>query len=117
MNLSCWPLSRTALDLDLGLSIGREVPSLPGVLLTGLVGFLVSVAVRGLGTARSGAYFSTAPFIGSVVAVIALGELATAQLLVAGAWMTLGVCQNGTSTNHVYEALLHAHSMSTNTPQ
>jgi drug/metabolite transporter (DMT)-like permease len=108
-------------NLILGLSISREAPSLSGILLTGAVGFLgygVSVALfvvalRDLGTARTGAYFSTAPFIGSAVAVIALGEPVTTQLLIAGALMAIGVWLHLTERHeheHVHEALIHTHS-------
>jgi drug/metabolite transporter (DMT)-like permease len=45
---------------------------------------LFVLALRGLGTARTSAYFSTAPFIGSVAAIIAFGEAVSAQLLIAG---------------------------------
>ena len=109
------------LNLILGLSISREAPSLSGVLLSGVVGFvgygvslaLFVVALRGLGTARTGAYFSTAPFIGSAVAVIVFGEPVTAQLLVAGALMAIGVWLHLTEHHeheHLHEALVHAHS-------
>jgi drug/metabolite transporter (DMT)-like permease len=108
-------------NLILGSSISREIPSLPGTLLTGVVGFLgygISVALfvialRNLGTARTGAYFSTAPFIGSAVAVIVLGEPVTAQLLFAGALMALGVWLHLTEHHeheHVHEVLVHTHS-------
>ena len=107
-------------NLILGLSISREAPSLSGILLTGVVGFvgygvslaLFVVALRGLGTARTGAYFSTAPFIGSAVAVIVLGEPVTAQLLVAAALMAFGVWLHLTEHHeheHVHETLVHAH--------
>jgi drug/metabolite transporter (DMT)-like permease len=108
-------------NLILGLSISREAPSLSGILLTGVVGFvgygvslaLFVVALRGLGTARTGAYFSTAPFIGSAVAVIVLGEPVTAQLLVAATLMTIGLWLHLTERHehkHVHEALVHTHS-------
>jgi drug/metabolite transporter (DMT)-like permease len=107
-------------NLILGLGISRETPSLSGVLLSGVVGFvgygvslaLFVVALRGLGTARTGAYFSTAPFIGSAVAVIVFGEPVTAQLLVAGALMAIGVWLHLTEHHeheHLHEALVHAH--------
>ena len=38
---------------------------------------LFVMALRHLGTARTGAYFSTAPFIGTVVAVLFLREPVT----------------------------------------
>ena len=108
-------------NLILGLSISREAPSVSGVLLSGVVGFvgygvslaLFVVALRGLGTARTGAYFSTAPFIGSAVAVIVFGEPITAQLLVAGALMAIGVLLHLTEHHeheHLHEALVHKHS-------
>jgi drug/metabolite transporter (DMT)-like permease len=107
-------------NLILGLSISHQIPTFSGILLTGVVGFLgygVSlalfvVALRGLGTARTGAYFSTAPFIGTAAAVILLGEPITAQLLVAAALMAIGVWLHLTERHeheHIHEALVHAH--------
>ena len=68
------------------------MPAAPTLLLSGVVGFLgygVSLALfvmalRDLGTARTGAYFSTAPFIGAVVAVMFLREPVTMQLTGCG---------------------------------
>jgi drug/metabolite transporter (DMT)-like permease len=107
-------------NLILGLSISHQIPTFSGILVTGVVGFLgygVSlalfvVALRGLGTARTGAYFSTAPFIGSAAAIILLGEPITAQLLVAAALMALGVWLHLTERHeheHIHEALVHTH--------
>jgi drug/metabolite transporter (DMT)-like permease len=107
-------------NLILGLGISLAAPSLSSIVLAGIVGFvgygislaLFVVALRDLGTARTGAYFSTAPFIGSAVAVIFLGEPVTAQLLVAGALMTFGVWLHLTEHHeheHVHEALVHVH--------
>jgi len=42
---------------------------------------LFIVALRGLGTARTSAYFSIAPFFGAAVALAVLGEQATAAVL------------------------------------
>ena len=107
-------------NLVLGLGISHEIPSISGILLTGIVGFFgygVSlaffvIALRDLGTARTGAYFSTAPFIGSAVAVVILGEPVTAKLLAAGALMAFGVWLHLTEHHeheHVHEGLVHAH--------
>src|SRR6266496_2586207 len=79
-------------NLLLGLWAGGSLPGPLEILLSGLVGFvcygvslaLFVVALRHLGTARTGAYFSTAPFLGSFVAIIALGEPVTVQLAIAG---------------------------------
>jgi hypothetical protein len=70
------------------------------------------VVLRGLGTARTGAYFSTAPFIGSAAAVVLLGEPITAQLLLAAALMALGVWLHLTERHeheHFHEGLVHTH--------
>jgi drug/metabolite transporter (DMT)-like permease len=107
-------------NLALGLALGAALPTLSAVLIAGVVGFigygvslaLFVVALRHLGTARTGAYFSTAPFLGSVAAIIALGEPVTAQLAVAGALMAVGVWLHLTEHHdheHVHEPMAHAH--------
>jgi drug/metabolite transporter (DMT)-like permease len=107
-------------NLVLGLSIGAAIPSISAVIISGIVGFLgygVSlalfiIALRHLGTARTGAYFSTAPFVGSAVAVIVLGEPVTAQLAIAGALMAMGVWLHLTEHHeheHLHEPMAHAH--------
>lgn len=70
-------------------------PWLPLALLLGLLSYGVSLslfvfALRHLGTARTGAYFSAAPFFGALLA-LALGEPATVALLLAGLLMAAGV--------------------------
>jgi drug/metabolite transporter (DMT)-like permease len=107
-------------NLVLGLLAGAALPSVSATLMAGVVGFLgygVSLALfvaalRDLGTARTGAYFSTAPFIGSVAAVIALGEPVTAQLAIAGGLMAAGVWLHLSEHHehpHIHEPLTHAH--------
>jgi drug/metabolite transporter (DMT)-like permease len=107
-------------NLVLGLSIGATLPAISGIIVAGCVGFLgygVSlalfiVALRHLGTARTAAYFATAPFIGSAAAVVALGEPITAQLAAAGVLMAVGVWLHVTEHHeheHVHEPMAHAH--------
>jgi drug/metabolite transporter (DMT)-like permease len=107
-------------NVALGFWAGAALPDASSTLLACVVGFLgygVSlalfvVALRHLGTARTGAYFSTAPFLGAVVAVIGLGEPVTLQLIVAGALMALGVWLHLTEDHeheHEHEVLAHAH--------
>jgi drug/metabolite transporter (DMT)-like permease len=87
-------------NLTLGLLAGGQLPGLEASLLATLVGFLgygVSLvlfvyALRHLGSARTGAYFSTAPFLGAIAALAILQEPLTVQLLAAGALMAIGVC-------------------------
>ena len=107
-------------NLVLALSLGISLPEMTAIAIAGAVGFigyglslaLFVLALRELGTARTGAYFSTAPFIGSVGAVIALGEPITAPLAIAGMLMGIGVWLHLTERHaheHVHEATTHAH--------
>ena len=107
-------------NLALGLALGAAVPALSAVLIAGVVGFfgygvslaLFVVALRHLGTARTGAYFSTSPFLGSLAAIVILGEPVTAQLIIAGSFMALGVWLHLTERHeheHVHEPMAHAH--------
>ena len=76
---------------------------------------LFVVGLRHLGTARTGAYFSVAPFLGALLA-IALGEPATVPLALAGACMAAGVWLHLTERHvheHAHEALEHTHERST----
>jgi len=107
-------------NLALGLLAGGTLPGLSVVSLAGIVGFLgygVSlalfvVALRHLGTARTGAYFSTAPFVGTLAAVLFLRESVTLELVIAGLLMGFGVWLHLTEDHaheHVHEPLEHAH--------
>ena len=107
-------------NLTLGLVSGGSLPPLSPLVLAGIVGFvgygvsltLFVMALRHLGTARTGAYFSTAPFLGTVVAILFLHEPVTVQLLVAGLLMAIGVWLHMTEIHqHDHDHLLmdHAH--------
>lgn len=107
-------------NLALGLALGAALPGLSAIMMAGVVGFfgyglslaLFVMALRHLGTARTGAYFSTAPFLGSAVAVVALGEPITAPLAMAGVLMAIGVWLHLTEHHeheHVHEPMAHAH--------
>ena len=100
-------------NLALALAMGAPVPAVTTTVLGLLLGFgafgvsltLFVVALRHLGTARTGAYFSVAPFIGALLAV-ALGEPVTGALIAAGMLMGLGVWLH-LSEHHEHE---HSHS-------
>lgn len=107
-------------NLVLGFLIGAAIPNLSTTLVAGVVGFfgygvslaLFVVALRHLGTARTSAYFSTAPFLGTVVAVATLAEPMTAQLVIAGILMALGVWLHLTEHHkheHVHDPMAHTH--------
>ena len=108
-------------NIVLALWMGGALPSPVSAALAGLVGMvgygaslaLFVLALRGLGTARTGAYFSTAPFFGAAVAVLALGEPLTGQLLIAGALMAAGVWLHITEHHehlHVHVPTAHEHA-------
>lgn len=100
-------------NLTLALSLGAHLPDTSILMATasvGLFGYGISLvmfvlALRGLGSARTGAYFSTAPFIGAVVALALLGESTTPAFWLAAALMTLGVWLHLTE-HHTHE---HTH--------
>jgi drug/metabolite transporter (DMT)-like permease len=99
---------------------GAGLPSVGAVAAVGVVGFLgygVSLALfvlalRDLGTARTGAYFSLAPFVGAVLAIIMLGEPLSVQLVVAGGLMGFGLWMHLAEQHehqHAHEAMEHEH--------
>ena len=79
----------------LALALGASLPAalvMVGTLSVGLLGYGISLvffvlALRGLGTARTGAYFSIAPFIGTAVSLALLGESTSAAFWLAAALM------------------------------
>jgi len=108
-----------SVNCALAWALGMHWPELPIVLATmsvGLLGYgaslvLFVLALRGLGTARTGAYFSTAPFIGAALALL-MGESANAYFWWAGALMAFGVWLHLTETHdheHTHEPLEHQH--------
>ena len=108
--------------VNLGLSLldGAVLPGAVTVMAVGAVGFLgygVSLVLfvlglRYLGTARTGAYFSLAPFAGAVLSIAMLGEPITWLLLVSSGLMALGLWLHLSERHdheHVHEALEHEH--------
>ena len=106
-------------NLGLAFSLGASMPALPnlaGAMMVGLLAYGVSLALfvvglRHLGTARTGAYFSVAPFFGALLAVL-MGEPITMPLLMAGALMALGTWLHLTERHehrHVHEEMKHSH--------
>jgi drug/metabolite transporter (DMT)-like permease len=105
----------------LALAVGASLPSAATVGAAGVVGFfgygislvLFVLALRDLGTARAGAYFSAAPFVGALVAIILLAEPLTLRLGIAGALMGFGVWLHLTERHdhrHAHPAIAHNHA-------
>ena len=112
-----------AVNLGLALLMGQTLPP-PGVLglamAVGFLGYGVSLvlfvlALRHLGTARAGAYFSVAPFFGAALAFLMQGDAETLQFIAAGLLMATGVWLHLTEHHghlHTHEPLEHTHAHS-----
>lgn len=109
-----------SVNLALALAFGAYLPA-PGTIilaaLVGLVGYGISLvlfimALRDLGTARVGAYFSVAPFYGAALALVLLDEHAGPAFWAAAGLMGVGVWLHLTERHeheHVHEPTAHAH--------
>jgi drug/metabolite transporter (DMT)-like permease len=114
-------LAAGVINLSLAWLLDLRFPALgspmAGALITGFIGYGVSLtlfvlALRHLGAARTGAYFSLAPFVGVIIALLFQHEPLTVQLLVAAALMALGLWLHLTEHHehdHTHQPLEHAH--------
>lgn len=109
-----------AINTAIALAAGAALPPAGTALAAGAVGLagygvslaLFVVALRHLGTARTGAYFSVAPFFGAALALGLLGESVGAAFWAAAALMGAGVWLHLTERHeheHVHEPMTHAH--------
>lgn len=107
-------------NLAIAMLRGATLPPAGTLAAVGAVGFvgygaslvMFVLALRQLGAGRTGAYYSTAPFIGAILAVLLLHEPLSARLLIAGALMALGVYLHLSERHgheHAHEALAHDH--------
>lgn len=114
-------LAAGAVNLTLAALLGARLPEISLTVAAGSIGFLgygislvlFVLALRFLGTARTGAYFSTAPFIGSLLALAMFGEAVTAQLVAAALLMGIGLWLHLVERHdhdHVHEPMAHAHA-------
>nr|WP_315247265.1 DMT family transporter [uncultured Albidiferax sp.] len=117
---ACKGLVAGAVNTGLGWALGAAWPGgavLALALGIGFVGYGLSLvlfvlALRGLGAARTGAYFSVAPFVGAAMAVLVLGEPTTGAFWAAAALMAAGVWLHLTEHHahaHTHVSLSHAH--------
>lgn len=107
-------------NTGLALLNGASLPAVPELAQSVLVGFfgyglslmLFVVALRTLGTARTGAYFSVAPLFGVVISLAIWPALPGALFWAAAALMALGVWLHVKERHvheHAHEPLEHAH--------
>ena len=109
-----------AVNLTLAFLLGARLPPashVAAMLLLGFLGYGLSlvlfvVALRHLGSARTGAYFATAPFVGTAIAIALFGQPVTAIFWVAAGLMGLGVWLHLSERHaheHWHEPLIHSH--------
>jgi len=109
-----------SVNTTIALALGARWPTVPRVgaaLLLGFLSYGVSlvlfvVALRHLGTARTAAYFSLAPFVGAAVSLGVFRERPTAFRAIGAALMAVGVWLHLTERHeheHAHEAIDHAH--------
>lgn len=107
-------------NLTIGLALGMSMPPASSAFLAGIVGFcgyglslvFFVLALRNLGTARTGAYFSIAPFVGAAISLVLLREVPGTGFWVAGALMGVGIWLHLTEKHehvHTHEPMFHAH--------
>jgi predicted membrane-bound spermidine synthase len=109
-----------SVNYGLAFSQGAHIPNKSLIASAAVVGFLgygVSLVffvlgLRHLGSARTGAYFALAPFIGALVSVIFLREPLTARLIIAGVFMGVGLCLHLMERHeheHIHVEMEHEH--------
>ncbi|TXT38114.1 MAG: hypothetical protein FD135_3072 [Comamonadaceae bacterium] len=108
-------------NTGLGLALGAAWPASSVVASAMLIGFLgyglslvlFVLALRDLGTARTGAYFSTAPFVGAALSIVLFGEPVNPVFWLAAGLMAAGVWLHLTEKHaheHNHATLLHSHA-------
>jgi len=113
-------LAAGAVNLTLAFGLGSRLPAWPalaGAMVLGFVAYGISLALfvvslRHLGTARTGAYFSVAPFFGALLALLWMGDAVDPRLLTAGALMALGIGLHLSERHihrHTHAPLAHVH--------
>jgi drug/metabolite transporter (DMT)-like permease len=109
-----------AVNVAIAIALGGHLPgltTLAGAAAIGVFGYGVSLvlfilALRHLGAGRAGAYFSTAPFVGALGGVLALGEPVTPRLITAAVLMGIGVglhVSERHAHDHLHEPIEHDH--------
>lgn len=114
-------LAAGTVNLSLALATGAHLPGaglIAGAAVVGFLGYGVSLvlfvlALRFLGTARTGAYFSTAPFIGALLAILMFGEPMTGRIVAAALLMGVGLYFHLVERHeheHAHEPMEHEHA-------
>jgi drug/metabolite transporter (DMT)-like permease len=108
-------------NLGIALSLGYPLPALGAMLSAAVIGFcgyglslvFFVLALRNLGAARTGAYFSAAPFVGAAISLLALQEVPGSGFWIASLLMTAGIWLHLTERHvhtHTHTEMRHAHA-------
>jgi drug/metabolite transporter (DMT)-like permease len=111
-----------SVNLILAFTVGANLPSLFNITVSMIVGFfaygvsltLFVIGLRHLGTARTAAYFSVAPFFGALLSIV-LGDPITLPLIITGILMATGVWLHISERHehlHEHRQLDHEHEHS-----
>jgi drug/metabolite transporter (DMT)-like permease len=114
-------LAAGAVNTAIALALGARFPAASTTGAAMLLGFasygvslvLFVLALRQLGTARTGAYFSLAPFVGAAASIAIFRERPTALFVTGAALMAIGAWLHLTERHeheHHHEAMDHAHA-------
>ncbi|WP_084416625.1 DMT family transporter [Massilia alkalitolerans] len=111
-------LTAGTVNLVIAFSLGQQLPEATTVLTAatvGLCGYGISLvlfvlALRHLGTARAGAYFSAAPFAGALIALVMFGERPGIAFWTAAVLMGIGLWLHLTESHgHAHEHTMFEH--------
>lgn len=113
-------LAAGVVNLSIAFAMNAAFPSPASIAMAAIVGLLgygVSLvlfvlALRNLGTARTGAYFSVAPFFGATLSLLLLHESPTLSFWIAGLLMGIGIWLHLTEHHeheHTHDELAHEH--------
>lgn len=114
-------LAAGTVNLSCALVLGQDLPAATALLSAGLLGLLgyglslvcFIYALRHLGAARTGAYFSLAPFVGALLGIALLGEAVTIPLAAAGLLMAIGLylhLAERHAHDHRHDEQMHEHA-------
>ena len=109
-----------SVNTGLALALGASVPVMSRIgaaLALGFVSYGLSLvlfvlALRHVGTARTSAYFSVAPFVGALASLIVFRQAPSVGLVVAAALMGVGVWLHVSERHeheHAHEVMTHEH--------
>jgi drug/metabolite transporter (DMT)-like permease len=110
-------------NLTIAAALGTHLPNASTVSSAAIVGFcgyglslvMFVLALRHLGTARTGAYFSAAPFVGAAISLLLPGEQPGPLFWIAALLMGVGIWLHLTESHgheHEHGPMTHAHAHS-----